>query len=563
MLFRRLRLLRKNRFVAGLVVLIAATCLMHGTVLADESAPGHVSALYLIEGEGVRIEDISLDGSTVVGEFRNADGNIEGFVWSIDAGFRSLGSLGGTATTISTARAVSADGSVVVGYARTAEQVSGRGRNRTVIPERNEAFLWTADAGMVSLGSLGGSSGAYGVSADGTVVAGDSVNADGVREPFRWTPDSGMTGVGTLGGTTRVYLGSGGSPISADGSTIIGRGWDGTQHTAFVWTLAGGMQAVPTVHQLPYLSWHGTSAAGYTSAGTYVDEAYIWTQENGPLGIGTVGDRDHSEPQGISADGSMIVGWSASDNWGWHGDELEMPHEAFTWDWTEGMRALPKPFDDISAGAWGVSLDSAVIAGGVFPGFFDFNEEPVLWFRGFDSESEQEVYDLHFLRDILRDGGVDLVDAFGDWGIWFISGDGNVVAGYTYEDGGYGMPFVAVLDVSKLSAPHDDEPGDDEPGDDEPGDDEPGDGELVASVSLVDVGPRGRHMDVIADVADTDGAAVAGALVDVVVEHLSSGQLSFESGTTDGDGTVSWRYSNSDASDYHAELLSISHPDYD
>lgn len=538
------------RLAAGLAVSFAALFPIHHAAFAEESAPGHASALYLIEGERVRITDISLDGSTVVGEFRNADGNNEGFVWSIDAGFLPLGSLGGTGMTISKATAVSADGSVVVGFARTAEQVSGRGRNRTVIPERNEAFLWTADAGMVSLGSLGGDSGAYGVSADGTVVAGDSVNSDGVREPFRWTPDSGMVGLGTLGGSTRVYLGSVGSPLSADGSTIVGRGYDGSQWTAYIWTLDEGMETIPDVNTLSLLSSDGAVGAGFTVAGSFPVEAYVWTDVTGPFGLGMVGENERSEAMGMTADGGMVVGWS---------HDHEVADEAFTWDWINGMRALPKPFDDISAGAWGVSPDSAVIAGGVFPGAWDFNEEPVLWFHGFDSESEQEVDDLHFLRDILRDGGVDWVDAIGDWGIWYISGDGNVVAGYTYEDGGYGIPFVAVLDVARLGDPGDDAPGGDDPGDDEPGDD----GELVADVSLVDVGPRGRHMDVIAYVADADGAAVSGALVDVVVEHLPSGEVSFESGTTGGDGTVSWRYSNSDADDYIAEVLSVSHPDYD
>jgi probable HAF family extracellular repeat protein len=88
---------------------------------------------------------------------------------------QDLGTLGGGE---SYASGVSADGSVVVGWAYNA---AGQGR----------AFRWTASGGMQDLGTLGGSwSVAYGVSADGAVVVGWAENAAGYRA-FRWTPWSG------------------------------------------------------------------------------------------------------------------------------------------------------------------------------------------------------------------------------------------------------------------------------------------------------------------------------------------------------------------------------------
>lgn len=552
-------------------ILFLVVPLLDSTVIAEESPGNHVSALFLIDGNEITINKISTDGKTVVGDFRNSQGNLEGFVWTIDGGLLPLGSLGGNSGTISSAKAVSADGSVVVGLAKTAEQVTGNGRNRTVIPSRDQAFIWTAETGMVGLGSLSGVSGAYGVSADGTVVAGESINANGVWEPFRWTVETGMVGLGTLGASIRVYssanVGNGASPISSDGTTIVGRGWNGSQHMAYVWTLDGGYQWVSTVNTFSLLSLDGTVAAGFTSSSMLVDQGYVWTQATGPLSMGTVTPQVHSEPTGISADGSLVVGWSFT-----RGLANELPNDAFVWDWAGDMRSLPKPSDAVSTGAWDASLDGSVIAGGVFAGEWNYNEEPVLWFRGLDSESEQEFYDLHFLRDILRDGGVQGVDAFGDWGIWYTSGDGNVVAGYTYENGDFGIPFVAVLDISKLGgAEHDesDDDGDEDSGDDgdEDGEEEHGDddgdaGLFTASVIYEATGPGGRHLDVTVAVSGDDGP-ISGAAVSATLRNLTRGQSWNESGTTNANGIFTFRRSNASSGFYVLEIHSVSHPDYE
>ena len=66
----------------------------------------------------------------------------------------------------------------------------------------------------------------------------------------------------------------------------------------------------------------------------------------------------------------------------------------------------------------------------------------------------------------------------------------------------------------------------------------------------------------LGDGSNTTFVPLSDALVEVAVAH-SSGQVSFESGTTGSDGTVRWSYSNSNADDYSAEVLEVSHPDYD
>jgi probable HAF family extracellular repeat protein len=73
---------------------------------------------------------------------------------------------------------------------------------------------------MQNLGTLGGSeSEAFGVSADGSVVVGWAYNAAGQTRAFRWTASGGMQDLGTLpGGSLSVAYG-----VSADGSVVVGR----------------------------------------------------------------------------------------------------------------------------------------------------------------------------------------------------------------------------------------------------------------------------------------------------------------------------------------------------
>jgi probable HAF family extracellular repeat protein len=137
---------------------------------------------------------------------------------------QDLGTLGGWG---SGAWGVSADGSVVVGVA---ENASGRDR----------AFRWTVEGGMQDLGTLGGNnSWAEGVSADGSVVVGWAENASGRDRAFRWTAEGGMQDLGTLPGGGGSYA----SGVSADGSVVVGWAWDASyQERAFRWTAADGMQ---------------------------------------------------------------------------------------------------------------------------------------------------------------------------------------------------------------------------------------------------------------------------------------------------------------------------------
>jgi probable HAF family extracellular repeat protein len=141
---------------------------------------------------------VSLDGSTVVGSALNASSNPEPFRWTAATGMVGLGAAG-------EARAVSADGSVVVGSA----DVTG-----------GSAFMWTEAGGMVGLGF----DEALAVSADGSVIVGTI----GQTEAVFWTSGRGVQSVQDvlvnhgldLTGWDLSYA----TGVSADGKTLTGWG---------------------------------------------------------------------------------------------------------------------------------------------------------------------------------------------------------------------------------------------------------------------------------------------------------------------------------------------------
>ncbi len=264
---------------------------------------------------------ISPDGATVVGSNATATGS-EAFAWDAEAGTRGLGMLPGSLN--STARAVSNDGSVIVGE---------DGGQDPLDPTSLRAVIWEAGRGVRALGDLPGVepiwSSATDVSADGTVVVGWGTSGEPgtltiEREAFIWDVSNGMRGLGGLPGQPAI---SRATAISRDGATVVGyarvEGLSGPDYDEpFVWDAARGMRSLGAFAgarvSVPLdVSDGGSTVVGYMPfpfAGT--DLALIWAEESGPqrvdfllqsLGIDLAGWR-LERANGISADGTTIVG---------------------------------------------------------------------------------------------------------------------------------------------------------------------------------------------------------------------------------------------------------------
>jgi uncharacterized membrane protein len=198
------------------------------TQLYRWTGPGTFQGLgNAVNAQGIVAEDANHDGSVVVGTVSAARGAVyEAFVWTPQGGIQPIPGVG----SLSTANAVSADGTIVVGSGVDA------GLNSL-------AYVWRTDGTLTILPHFSGNnSAAYDMSADGRVIVGYSqVNGPGVACGWR---DGIAFSLGTLSG----YENSECASVSDDGSIITGScrtiiGPVGPDNQ-FVWTEAWGMLGV-------------------------------------------------------------------------------------------------------------------------------------------------------------------------------------------------------------------------------------------------------------------------------------------------------------------------------
>jgi probable HAF family extracellular repeat protein len=178
-------------------------------------------------------DDVSGDGTTVVGTRSIAPDLPQAYLWTGELGFVSVGDLPGGVQS-STALAISQDGDVVVGQSNSFHGP--------------EAFRWTQADGIVGLGDLPGGdflSVAFDTSSNGIVIVGSGASAASVEEAFRWDSSSGIKALGFLPGLYERSLALG---VSGDGSAIIGvSGLTVEELTAFTWDNFRGMRSMQSV----------------------------------------------------------------------------------------------------------------------------------------------------------------------------------------------------------------------------------------------------------------------------------------------------------------------------
>ena len=261
---------------------------------------------------------LSGDGTFVVGGAEAFPGANRAFRWSV-GGMVSLGALGAHS---SEAKAVSQNGSVVVGE-------SGA-----------RAFRWTSEDGMLDLGVLPGHSygSASAVSANGAVVVGRSyIDSNFTAKAFRWSAADGMVALDSLPGGNRSEA----NGVSADGNVIVGfSGVDSSSKVvACRWVPTGTMSL--GFAEGAAGSWatstneNGSVIVGlnYFDSWSRPQSAFRWSAQGGMQDLGTLfsGYKSYSTASGVSADGLIVVGGSGI--WG----ESRIP---YIWHSSVGMVSL-------------------------------------------------------------------------------------------------------------------------------------------------------------------------------------------------------------------------------
>lgn len=157
-----------------------------------------------------------------------------------------------------------------------------------------------------------------------------------------------FTNLGTLSGDT----GSSASAVSASGAVVVGQssGENGTTR-AFRWTQAGGMQEIGSNS----IQARGVSADGSVVVGTTFSNnmirAFRWTQVEGLQSLGTLYGGS-SYGHALSADGSAAFGTAGIIN----------SNRAFRWTQAEGLQSLGAP-QGFETSALDVNADASVVVG--------------------------------------------------------------------------------------------------------------------------------------------------------------------------------------------------------
>lgn len=263
-------------------------------------------------------KDISADGSVIMGIISTQNGSSEFFRWTRDAGMKGLGTLDGGQPRLS------ADGSTIVGSYYPNSSTSAR------------IFRWTNQEGFVQLPL----SAARAVSGDGSVVVGYIQ-----QQVALWTKTNGIQ-TGLLADpapSTGVDISADGSVIlgmqgtgQADGRYFI---WSAAEGATY-WP------AVNWNSPPPVISDNGNVVVGSDQFPNPTG-AWRWTKETGVVPFGLMPDgKGTALGQVVSADGSIIIGEVEGDTagaigvpWG-QGFGRGIPRKPFIWDEVHGPRYL-------------------------------------------------------------------------------------------------------------------------------------------------------------------------------------------------------------------------------
>lgn len=214
------------------------------------------------------------------------------------------------------------------------------------------------------------------VSADGQVIAGFSIQQQGIRA-FRWTAS---TGVVLLDAAT-PDPNEQGTPfaLSADGAVVVGFRAIAGFPVGVAWDSAGAVTELGTLGLDPDSNLNYSSVNACTPAADVLvgitsspqgQEAFRWTKQDGLVGLGGLSDTPpfRSDAFGVGSDGNTIVGDSLNS---------ENKTRLFRWDSILGMQALSSGgFDELSVND--ASPDARAMTGGARTGP-DQAASPFVW----------------------------------------------------------------------------------------------------------------------------------------------------------------------------------------
>ncbi|XHC24330.1 MAG: hypothetical protein ACFHWZ_12040 [Phycisphaerales bacterium] len=317
-------------------------------------------------------------------------------------------------------------------------------------------LLAAAQPQIINLGALPGenSSQPKAISADGSVIVGNTGGGTNAGPAFRWnaqdgiqilSPDTqlhiraidafgtraiGTTSLGTPWWDTRVFdIGSGefliedfyGVALSASGGVAAGGKWPGNRPAR--WTPSGGVVEILSVSDYPGASFAtdisgtGNTIVGWTTI-ELQSRAFVWKAGGGVTLIDLRTDTEsYTDAKAVSADGSTLVGS--------YGPSLPGPTQAYRYTTADGIMLLDPPSDAYSHSlAYCVNADGNVIGGAVF-GPPSGGTRAMYW---------SESLGMVDLNVYLPSVGVDLTG----WDLSFlidISADGKAVTGWGLLDG--------------------------------------------------------------------------------------------------------------------------------
>ncbi len=188
-----------------------------------------------------------------------------------------------------------------------------------------------------------------GLSTDGTVCAGNLINAGG----FTW---NASTGLYDLRQDTGVPFGTQFEGISGSGQVSVGYAPVGGTLQAARWSGLGTFQSLGLVGAFRRsfandASFDGSTVVGRleSSSGAVV-EPFVWSESQGMRSLGRVGGSFIAEATAVSDDGNTVVGFG-----------IGAAERGFVWTSSAGMRLLSSPGGFSSA--YGISANGQYIVG--------------------------------------------------------------------------------------------------------------------------------------------------------------------------------------------------------